>query len=97
LQKFDIVTLFLGVYLGIKKMQGKKPSVSGSGFLYKKCAKTHLRASGTSKKKFRGLRPLDPQGREGNGKEGKGTEGCAPLRENPAYATVRGAVLVGLL
>jgi hypothetical protein len=71
LQKFDIVTLFFGVYLGIQKFS-KKPSVSRSGFLYQKCAKTHLRASGTSKKFSGGFAPWTP--REGKGREGKGNK-----------------------
>jgi hypothetical protein len=84
LQKFDIVTLFLGVYLGIQKFRARNP-------VYQEvdsCIKNALN-SPTSiwniKKIFRGLCPLDPQaregkrrewkGRQGNGRHGKGKEG----------------------
>jgi hypothetical protein len=70
------------------KIQGKKHSVSGSGFLYKNMLLTHLRASGTSKKFFGGFAPWTP--REGKGKKGRGRERkgkMCPPKEIPAYAT----------
>jgi hypothetical protein len=78
LQKFDIVTLFLGVYLGIQKFRARNPVYQEVDSCIKKCAKTHLRASGTSKKFSGGFAPWTPRegkGREGKGREGKGREG----------------------
>jgi hypothetical protein len=88
LQKFDIVTLFLGVSLGIQKFRARNPVYREVDSCIKNALKLtyHLE----HQKKFRGLRPLDPQGREGKKREGKGTEGkrrMCPPRENPAYAT----------
>jgi hypothetical protein len=59
LQKFDIVTLFLGVYLGIQKFRARNPVYQEVDSCIKKCAKTHLRASGTSKN-FPGASPPFP-------------------------------------
>jgi hypothetical protein len=88
LQKFDIVTLFLGVYLGIQKFRARNPVYQEVDSCIKKCAKTHLRASGTSKKISGGFAPWTPK--EGKRRKGKGTgteRKDVPPRENPAYAT----------
>jgi hypothetical protein len=81
LQKFDIVTLFLGVYLGIQKFRARNPVYQEVDSCIKNALKLtyeHLE----HQKNFPGLRPLDPQGkgregkgREGNGRERNGTEG----------------------
>jgi hypothetical protein len=63
------------------KIQGKKPSISGSGFLYKNALKLtyeHLE----HQKIFRGFACWTPgKGKEGKGGEGKGR--MCPPRENP--------------
>jgi hypothetical protein len=67
LQKFDIVTLFLGVYLGIQKFRARNPVYQEVDSCIKNALKLiyeHLE----HQKKFRGLCPLDPQGREGKGR-----------------------------
>jgi hypothetical protein len=74
LQKFDIVTLFLGVYLGIQKFRARNPVYQEVDSCIKNALKLtyeHLE----HQKKFSGLRPLDPQRREGKKREGKGREG----------------------
>jgi hypothetical protein len=93
LQKFDIVTLFLGVYLGIQKFRARNPVYQEVDSCIKNALKLtyeHLE----HQKNFPGASPPGPpgKGREGKG-EGKGerngTEGKdVPPRENPAYATV---------
>jgi hypothetical protein len=84
LQKFDIVTLFLGVYLGIQKFRARNPVYQEVDSCIKNALKLtyeHLE----HQKKFPGASPSGPpeKGREGKGRKGKGrerngTEGCAP-------------------
>jgi hypothetical protein len=79
LQKFDIVTIFIGVYLGIQKFRARNPvyhSIRMWILVFKKCAKTHLRASETSKKFSGGFAPGPPrkEGKEKEGRERNGTE-----------------------
>jgi hypothetical protein len=70
LQKFDIVTLFLGVYLGIQKFRARNPVYQEVDSCIKNALKLtyeHLE----HQKNFRGLRPLDPQEEKEEGREGK--------------------------
>ena len=73
----DWRTSFLEVYFRKSKMLRKNPSVSGYGCLCQKSAKTHLRASGTSKNFPGGSAPWTPREGEGKGRGrgGKGGEG----------------------
>jgi hypothetical protein len=97
LQKFDIVTLFLGVYLGIQKFRARNPVYQEVDSCIKDALKLTYEHLEHQKKIFRGRSPLDPQGRkgnrrregnerEGNRREGNGREGCSP-KGNPACAT----------
>jgi hypothetical protein len=89
LQKFDIVTLFLGVYLGIQKFRARNPVYQEVDSCIKNALKLtyeHLE----HQKNFPGASPPGPpgkgregkggegKGREGKGREGNGREGCAP-------------------
>jgi hypothetical protein len=79
LQKLDIVTLFLGVYLGIQKFRARNPVYQEVDSCIKNALKLtyeHLEHH----KKFPGTLPADPQEKEGKGRD-------VPPRENPAYAT----------
>jgi hypothetical protein len=91
LQKFDIVTLFLGVYLGIQKFRARNPVYQEVDSSIKNALK-HTYENLEHQKNFRGLRPLDPREekrRKGRGRNGTERNGrMCPPRENPAYATV---------
>jgi hypothetical protein len=77
LQKFDIVTLFLGVYLGIQKFRARNPVYQEVDSCIKNALKLtyeHLE----HQKNFPGASPpwtpREGKGREGKGREGKGRE-----------------------
>jgi hypothetical protein len=86
LQKFDIVILVLGVYLGIQKFRARNPVYQEVDSCIKNALKLtyeHLE----HQKNFPGALPPGPPGK---GRERKGTERKGrmyPPRENPAYAT----------
>jgi hypothetical protein len=62
-----------------QKVSGKKARFLKFRFITQTVIKTHLRASVDQKKFFRGLRPLDPRRRGGEGREGTGRGGEGEL------------------
>jgi hypothetical protein len=81
LQKFDIVTLFLGVCLGIQKFRARNPVYQEVDSCIKDALKLTYEHLEHQKKFSGGFAPWTPEkgrkgkGTEGNGRERKGTEG----------------------
>jgi hypothetical protein len=74
LQKFDIVTLFLGVYLGIQKFRARNP-------VYQEvdsCIKNALKLTYEHLEHQKKIPGASPPGPPGKGREGKGTGRMCP-------------------
>jgi hypothetical protein len=95
LQKFDIVTLFLGVYLGIQKFRTRNPVYQEVDSCIKKNALKLTYEHLEHQKKFPGALPPGPpgKGRQGKGGEGKGREGKGREQNGIEGCALQGKIL----